>query len=287
MACGVGSTDIAIAFRFGKLWFRVPKTMRVQICGKFARGVYPKDAMLFLGGKIGAEGAAYKSIEFYGGAVDAMSVASRMTLANFSSEMGAKCAIVPADEKTGEFIKARGESSGFEAVAADADAEYESEHAIDTANLGPLLACPNDIDNVKAVEQVEGIPVDQVFIGSCTNGRAEDLRVARNILEGRRIPDATRLIVCPASQAVMDECIADGTMGSLVRAGATVFTPGCGPCLGRHGGALADGETCVSTSNRNFVGRMGSPKAQIYLASPATAAATARTGQITDPRKFI
>ncbi|VVC03085.1 Isopropylmalate/citramalate isomerase large subunit [Candidatus Burarchaeum australiense] len=287
LACGVGSTDIAIAFATGKLWFRVPESMKVVIEGEFAQGVYPKDAVLALAGKVGAEGAAYRSVEFYGPAVDMMSVGSRMTMANMCSEMGAKCAIVPADRKTIEYVRGR---QGFESMKpayADKDAHYAQEIAIDVSGMEPMVACPHEIDNVKRVREVEGRPVDQVFIGSCTNGRTEDLHVAAAMMRGRKVAQGLRFVVVPASRSVYEECMRDGTLHELIEAGATVCNPGCGPCLGRHQGVLADGEVCVSTSNRNFQGRMGSPKAEIYLASPATAAASALEGVITDPRDFV
>ena len=287
LACGVGSTDIAIAFASGKLWFKVPESMRVRIEGEFPAGVYPKDAMLEVGGRIGADGATYMSMEFYGSAVGAMSIGSRMTIGNMCSEMGAKCAIVPPDQKTFDYVRGREGFESMKPVYADDDAEYSSELEINVDGMEPQIACPHDIDNAKSVREVEGKEVDQVFIGSCTNGRTEDLHIARSILEGRKVAEGVRLIVVPASQSIYDECMRDGTLAALMAAGATVGNPGCGPCLGRHQGVLADGEVCVATSNRNFQGRMGSPKAFIYLASPATAAATALTGVITDPRGYV
>ncbi|RLG19526.1 3-isopropylmalate dehydratase large subunit [Candidatus Micrarchaeota archaeon] len=284
LACGVGSTDIAIAFARGKLWFRVPESMRITMEGQFAQGVYAKDAVLALAGRIGADGAAYRSVEFYGSAVSSMSIGSRMTMTNMCSEIGAMCAIVPPDERTFEYVRGRRGAENVEPVYADENACYVEEVELDVSELEPQIACPHEIDNVKAVEEVAGERVDQVFIGSCTNGRTEDLHVARRILEGKRVADGVRLIVVPASQLVYNECMHDGTLSALMKVGATVCNPGCGPCLGRHQGVLAEGEVCVATSNRNFQGRMGSPKAFIYLASPATAAATALTGVITDPR---
>ncbi|MDO8339142.1 MAG: 3-isopropylmalate dehydratase large subunit [Candidatus Burarchaeum sp.] len=284
LACGVGSTDIALVFATGKLWFRVPESMRVSIEGRFPQGVYPKDAVLTLAGQIRAEGAAYRSVEFYGSAVREMSIGSRMTMANMCSEMGAKCAIVPADEKTMEYVRGRKGAESARQVHADADAHYIEEIAIEVGQMEPMIACPHDVDNVKPVREVAGRPVDQVFIGSCTNGRTEDLHVAAALLRGKMVADGMRLVVVPASQLIYDECMRDGTLSVLMQAGATVCNPGCGPCLGRHQGALADGEVCVATSNRNFQGRMGSPKSEIYLASPATAAATALAGRIADPR---
>jgi len=285
LACGVGSTDIALVFATGKLWFRVPESLRVSVEGRFRPGVYPKDAVLALAGQIGAEGAAYRSVEFYGDAVREMSIGSRMTMANMCSEMGAKCAIVPADEKTLEYVRGRSGVVSARPVHADADASYVDEVAIEVDQMEPMIACPHDIDNVKAVREVAGRHVDQVFIGSCTNGRTEDLHVAADILRGRKVAEGTRLVVVPASQLIYEECMRNGTLSVLMQAGATVCNPGCGPCLGRHQGALADGEVCVATSNRNFQGRMGSPKAEIYLASPATAAASALAGVIADPRE--
>ena len=284
LACGVGSTDIAIAFASGKLWFRVPESMRIVMEGKFPSGVYPKDAMLSAIKQLGADGGAYKSVEFYGSAVDEMSIGSRMTLANLCSEIGAMCAIVPPDQKTLDYVQGREGFESMKPVHADENAKYVHEVKINVGELEPQIACPHEIDNVKNVKEVEGTHVDQVFIGSCTNGRTEDMHIARNLLEGKKVADGVRLIVVPASQSIYKECMHDGTLEALMDAGATVGNPGCGPCLGRHQGVLADGEVCVATSNRNFQGRMGSPKAFIYLASPATAAASALTGKITDPR---
>ena len=286
-ATGMGSTDVAIAMVSGKTWLRVPETYRILLSGDFAEGVGPKDLILYLIGKIGADGATYKALEFGGAAVSGMDVASRLTIANMAVEAGAKAGLFPSDVKTKEFLASVGRSDGWRELEADNDADYEQELEVNLSEIEPMLATPHKVDNSQKVAQAKGVHLDQVFIGSCTNGRIEDLRIAANILRGRQVSEGTRLIVTPASRDVYIQASKEGILADLVEAGAAVTVPGCGVCVGVHGGVLGDDEVCLATSNRNFQGRMGNPKAQVYLGSPATAAVSAITGEITDPRETI
>ena len=279
-ATGVGATDMAEIFAAGKLWFKVPESIRMTVEGELGEGVYAKDLTLYLIGKTGIAGATYKAVEFYGPAISGLSVSGRMTLCNMAIEMGAKTGIVPPDGKTFGFLKNR-EAEPFDPVYADPDASYVQEVTYDAGDIEPQVACPHQVDNVKPVGELEGTKVDQVFIGTCTNGRLEDLEVAAGILKGKKV--AVRTIVIPASRSTLLAAIENGTMQTLLKAGVTISTPGCGPCLGAHQGVLGEGEVCVSTANRNFRGRMGKG-GFIYLASPATAAVSALSGEITDPR---
>ncbi|MGQ9582310.1 MAG: 3-isopropylmalate dehydratase large subunit [Thermoplasmatota archaeon] len=297
-ATGVGATEMAAVWATGGLWLRVPGAIRVNIDGAPGRGVYAKDLALCIVGRLGAGGAEYKSLELCGEGVKAMSVSSRMTLCNMAMEAGAKAALVEPDRRTRAFLKAagglpqaasRGRDAvrGPDALRADAGASYEAELDIDASRVGPLVSCPHSVDNIKDVGDVEGTEVDQALIGSCTNGRLEDLAVAAGILRGRRVHRRVRLIVVPASRRVLLGALRRGYVRTLVEAGALVESPGCGPCLGAHMGVLAPGEVCISTTNRNFRGRMGSPEASIFLASPATVAVSAVRGRITDPRGLV
>ncbi|KUO40392.1 MAG: 3-isopropylmalate dehydratase large subunit [Candidatus Hadarchaeum yellowstonense] len=283
---GIGSTELAAVLVSGKLWFKVPETIRCLISGRLPQGVLPKDVILHLLGLIGADGATYKAIEFSGSTVAEMSVSGRMTLCNMVVEMGAKSGIVEPDEKVREFLRRRTEAEG-EYLKSDPDAEYSDTIRVSAEGLEPLVACPSSVDNVKPVREVEGAKVDQVFLGSCTNGRLEDLLEAARILKGRRVKEGVRMLVIPASREVYLEALRMGLLQIFAEAGCSIYGPGCGPCPGGHLGVLGQGEICVSTSNRNFVGRMGSKEAQIYLASPLTAAASAVTGELTDPRRFL
>ena len=284
-ATGMGSTDIAVAMALGKNWFRVPESIRIQIDGKMPKGVFAKDLVLYLIKKLGVDGATYKALEFHGECVKSMNVEERLTIANMAVECGAKAGLFESDEKTKEFLAELGRVNDFRVLKADGDASYEDEIFIDASDLTPQIAKPHNVDNVVCVEDVEGIEVDQVFIGTCTNGRLSDLEVVAKILEGRRVK--TRLIISPASRRVYLKALERGYIQVFIEAGAVVIPPGCGPCVGIHMGIPADGDVCVSTQNRNFKGRMGNPEAYIYLASPATAAATAVEGKITDPRKYL
>jgi 3-isopropylmalate/(R)-2-methylmalate dehydratase large subunit len=284
-ATGMGSSDVAVVFALGKTWLRVPESIKIQVSGKFPAMVMAKDLILHLIGEIGANGATYKSLEFGGDGLKNISMPGRLTIANMSVEAGAKVGLFPADEITKDYLKAQGRSNDYKPILADEDASYEKTINIDLATLEPLVARPHSVDNVAPAKKLKGTKINQVFIGTCTNGRLEDLEIAAKILKGKK--PSTRLIVAPASQNVLLDAIKAGYIRTLVEAGASILPPGCGACLGLHQGVLASGETCLSTSNRNFKGRMGSPEAFIYLGSPATAAASAITGEITDPREVI
>ena len=283
-ATGIGATEMAAVWATGELWLRVPETIRVRMDGAFQKHVSSKDAILHVIGDLGADGADYTCVEFAGGAVDRMSVASRMVLSNMSTEMGAKAGVAFPDDKTSEWLSKR-TTKKWEAVLSDPSAEVKDVFEYDMSALGPQVARPHCVDDVVPVEDVEGRPIDQAFIGSCTNGRMEDLQAARNILRGKKVADSVRLIVVPASREVYLKALDSGILADLVRSGAVLVNPGCGPCLGAHQGLLAAGERCISTTNRNFRGRMGSPEAEVYLASPATVAASALKGEIADPRE--
>lgn len=275
---GMGSTDIAMILATGKTWLKVPETVRIVVKGRFAHPmVTAKDVSLAVAKTLGVDGATYMTVEYHG--VGWMSVSERMTLCNMTTEVGAKAGMVPADDVV--------RTAGFAVPAwlsVDADAVYARTVEIDAATLTPQVAMPNEVDNVADVSAVGMVPVDVVFLGTCTNARLDDLRAAAAILRGKHIHPRVRMIVVPASHKVLQDAVAEGVLGDLLAAGATVGTPGCGACIGRHMGVLGPGEVCVSTANRNFPGRMGSPQARVYLASPQTAAASALAGYITDPR---
>jgi 3-isopropylmalate/(R)-2-methylmalate dehydratase large subunit len=282
-ATGIGSTEMAAVFATGKLWFRVPEVIKVNVTGKLQSMVTAKDVTLNIVGKIGADGAIYKGLEFCGSTIRDMSVDGRMVLSNMAVEMGAKAGIIEPDQKTLDYVKARTDKP-FKPVKSDPDATYERVVDVNVSDLEPQVAVPHSVDNVKPVSEIEDVEVDQAFIGSCTNGRLEDLRSAAQILKGKKIARGVRLVVIPASQEIYLNALNEGLIKTFMDAGATIGNPNCGPCLGGHMGILAEGEVCISSSNRNFVGRMGSSKSYVYLASPATVAASAITGKITDPR---
>jgi 3-isopropylmalate/(R)-2-methylmalate dehydratase large subunit len=284
-ATGMGSTDIAAAFVLGEVWLKIPASIKIVYNGKLAPMVFAKDVMLRTVGELGIDGATYRAIEYHGTTVDELSITGRITMANMAIEAGAKNGIFHADAKTLAYVRERTDRR-FVVDAADADAVYERELTIDVGSLEPQVACPHTPDNVHPISEIaaDDIRVDQVFIGSCTNGYIEDLRVVASILEGKRVADSLRVIVNPGSQKVWMQAAQEGILTTLAAAGCAVNTPGCGACFGGHMGTLGDGERAVSTTNRNYVGRMGSPKAEVYLASPATCAASALTGTITDPR---
>jgi 3-isopropylmalate/(R)-2-methylmalate dehydratase large subunit len=283
-ATGIGATEMAVVWATGELWLRTPETIRVRMIGALSKRVSSKDAILHVIGDLGADGASYACVEFSGIVVDRMSIASRMVLSNMSTEMGAKTGVVFPDEKTKEYLSTRA-SGKWESVFSDPSAEVKEEREYDLSGLTPQVARPHRVDDVVPIEEVEGKSIDQAFIGSCTNGRLEDLQIARDVLRGMRVADSVRFIVAPASRKIYMEAVETGVLADLVRSGGIVLNPGCGPCLGAHQGLLAAGERCISTTNRNFRGRMGSPEAEIYLASPATVAASALKGQIADPRE--
>jgi len=286
-ATGMGSTDVAIALALGETWFRVPESIKIVVSGNFPTGVYAKDLILHLIGQIGADGATYKALEFGGVTVDKMSMSQRLTIANMSVEAGAKVGLFATDKTTRDYLASQGRDNHYQAIFPDADAIYEQTININVANLEPTVAKPHSVDNTTPVRELKGTKIQQVFIGTCTNGRLEDLAIAASILKGKKCHPETKLIVAPASRRVLLDAIQAGYIQTLVEAGAAILPPGCGPCLGLHQGVLSDGESCLSTSNRNFKGRMGSPGAFIYLGSPATAAATAITGELTDPREVV
>jgi len=287
-ATGIGSTEAAAVFATGKLWLKVPKAIKFNVEGKFSKYVTPKDLILHIIGKVGVDGAIYKSIEFTGQTMRDMSIAGRMTICNMAVEMGAKNGIVAPDETTRKFLEDRVPKIRLqiEQWKSDADAKYEKKIEIDVSNLEPQVAVPSSVDNVKPISKVGDVALNQAFIGSCTNGRIEDLQVAAQILKGKKVKAGVRALVIPASQEVYAQALKEGLVEIFTEAGALVCGATCGPCLGGHIGLLASGEVCISTSNRNFVGRMGSPEASVYLASPAVVAASAITGKLTDPRKL-
>ena len=282
---GIGATEMAAVWATGKIWLRVPESIRVEVNGNFPEMVFPKDFILYLVGKLGAEGANYCSVEFQGPAIANTGIPGRFTICNLSMEMGAKNAVVPVDRVTAEFLDGLRVGRGT-AFHPDPDAGYAREEVCNVSKLAPQVACPHSVDNVRPVEELEGTRIDQAVLGSCTNGRVEDLKEAASIMGGRRVHPDVRMLVVPASKSVLLEGIRTGIITKLVEAGAVLVNPGCGPCLGAHEGILADGEVCIASTNRNFEGRMGSSTSEVYLASPATVAASAVTGRITDPRKM-
>ena len=286
-ATGMGSTDVATAMALGKTWLRVPETMRVLVHGSFNRGIDGKDLILHLIGQIGADGATYRALEFGGQAIADMPMAQRLTVANMAVEAGAKVGLFASDKVTENYLRSQGREEDYIALEPDPDATYENTIEIDAARLEPTVAKPHTVDNTALARELKGVRIDQVFIGTCTNGRLEDIHTAASILQGKKKNPRTRLIVAPASQAVLLSALKEGHIATLVEAGATIVPPGCAACLGVHQGVLGDGESCLSTANRNFKGRMGNPEAFVYLGSPATAAATAISGEITDPRELL
>jgi len=283
-ATGIGSTEAAAVFATGKIWFKVPPTIKINVKGKFKKFVTPKDLILNIIGNLSVDGAIYKAAEFRGPTIKTMSVAGRMTLCNMAVEMGAKNGIIAPDETIAEFLKDRTpKMPDFKALQSDKDAEYERTVDFDVSKIEPQVACPSSVDNVKPISEVGDVPIEQAFIGSCTNGRIEDLRLAAQVMKGKKVKDGVRALVIPASQEVWRQAMQEGLLEIFTDAGAIVCGSACGPCLGGHIGLLAAGESCVSSSNRNFIGRMGSTQASVYLASPATVAASAITGKLSDP----
>lgn len=287
-ATGVGATDLAIILLTGRLWFKVPPVINICLDGKMSDFIMAKDIILHVLGKLKQDAAIYKAIEFTGSTVSSIKMDERFVLCNMSVEMGAKTAYIQPDEVTFEFLGDQGaEIENFEVFTTDDDFNYFETYHVDVRNLSPQVALPGSVDNVCGIEQAEGIPISQVFIGTCTGGRLNDIKIASEILKGKHVAKNVRCIVIPASKKILQEALKCGYVQTLLEAGAIFVTPGCGPCLGAHEGVLAPGDVCVSTSSRNFPGRMGSTKAFIYLASPATAAASAANGKLTDPRKLL
>ena len=289
MGTGCGATDMATILMTGELWFRVPEIIEIRLEGEAPKGVYPKDVILAVLGKIRADGAVYKAIDFTGSYVENLNVAGRMTICNMAVEMGAKTAYMQPNQAVMDYVKARAVRP-FEVQVTDPGYEYAESHVFDVSALEPELACPHSVENVHPLSEViagREVKLDQGYIGSCTGGREEDIAAAAMILKGKHIAPYTRLIVVPASNEVLGECIRKGYIQDLMAAGATITAPGCAACLGVHEGILAPGETCITSTNRNFPGRMGSKEASLYLASPATVAASLLNGKITDPRPYL
>jgi len=285
-ATGVGSTDFAAALALGELWFRVPESMKLNFNGKMGDGLMGKDLILNAIGEIGVDGATYRALEFGGGAMGDVSIDGRLTICNMAIEAGAKNGIIAPDAKTVDYVRARS-GRAFRPYASDPDAQYVEAVEIDVTGMEPQVALPHSPGNVKPVSEVAGTEVDQVVIGSCTNGRMEDMRVAARILRGRGVRAGLRCIIIPATQGIYLRALGEGLIEAFVRAKAVVSTPTCGPCLGMHMGVLGEGEVALSTTNRNFIGRMGHRSSKVYLASPATAAATAAEGRVADPRRYL
>ena len=283
-SAGIGRSEAASIMATGKLWLKVPESMKITVNGELEKGVYAKDMILHIIGDIKADGANYMSVEFYGDTIENLSIAGRMVLSNMSAEMGAKAGIVQCDKKTEEWLKPR--VSGEIRAVKPIDNKYEITLEYNAEDITPKVACPHTVDNVKDVSDVD-VEIDQALIGTCTNGRIEDLREAAKILKGKKVHKNVRLLILPASREIYLEALKEGLLTELVKSGAMILNPNCGPCLGAHEGVLAPGEICISTANRNFKGRMGCKEAFVYLASPATVAASALTGKITDPREFL
>lgn len=283
---GVGATDMATILMTGELWFRVPEIIEIRLEGTPPAGVYPKDVILHVLGVIKADGAVYKGVEFSGSYVESLGVAGRMVICNMAVEMGAKTAYMKPNREVLDYVAARAVRP-FEAVESDPDYVFSERHVFDLSAMEPQIAVPDSVDNVRPIGEAGEVAVNQGYIGTCTGGRTEDLAEAARILRGKRLAPFVRLIVIPASRAVMEECLEKHYIQDLMAAGATISTPGCGPCLGAHEGVVAPGEVCITASNRNFPGRMGSTGAKLYLASPATVAASVLYGKITDPRTVL
>jgi 3-isopropylmalate/(R)-2-methylmalate dehydratase large subunit len=286
-ATGMGSSDIAVAMSLGKTWFRVPESFKIEVTGQFQAGVSAKDLILYLIGSIGADGATYKALEFSGPAIDEMPMYQRLTIANMAVEAGAKVGIFPADRVTRDYLHAQGRETGYRPINPDPDAIYDRIIKINAGTIKPMIAKPHVVDNIAEAASLKRIKINQAFIGTCTNGRLEDFQEAAAMLKGKKIAGGVRLLICPASKKIFTQAIDAGYISTIIEAGGIVLPPGCAACLGLHQGVLADGEVCVSTANRNFKGRMGNPEGLIFLASTATATASAITGRITDPREVF
>lgn len=282
---GIGRSEMAVIYATGKIWFRIPESIKITLKGKLPKGIVSKDIILHIIGGIGADGASYKSVEFYGDPIANLSIDARMTIANMSIEMGAKNCFMEPDKKVLEWLKPRARKA-FDVIQSDSHANYEDELVYDISRLEPQVACPHQVDHVKPVSQVTGIKIHQAFLGSCVNGRLEDISIAAALIRDKKVHPDVRLLVFPASMNIYREALAKGYLTTLLDAGAIIMNPGCGPCLGAHEGTLAPGEACISSSNRNFQGRMGSRDAEIYLGSPATVVAAAIAGEIVDFRKL-
>ena len=286
-ATGMGSTDIAIAMALGKTWMKVPQTYKIVVDGDFQLGVSAKDLILHLIGLIGADGATYKALEFHGSTIDKMPMCDRFTLANMAVEAGAKAGLFETDTTTKQYLESKGHGNKFKEIKADSDAVYEKIINIDATRIEPTISCPHTVDNTKTANEVQDVKINQVLIGTCTNGRIEDFRIAAKILKGNKVHSDVRLLITPSSRDVMLKMLKEGLVEIFVKAGAAIVTSGCGACVGVHAGILGDDEVCLSTQNRNFQGRMGNTQGKIYLCSPAVAAYSAITGHISDPREIL
>jgi 3-isopropylmalate/(R)-2-methylmalate dehydratase large subunit len=283
----MGSTDIAVGYALAKTWLMVPQTIKVNFNGNINKGVFAKDLIIYLISKITSDGATYRALEFGGELLEKLTIDDRFTISNMAVEAGAKTGIFPSDKVTMEYLKSQGRSNCFREIYADEGANYEQVIDINCSVIEPMVSQPHTVDNALPVSSLEKIKIDQVFIGTCTNGRLGDLRIAASILKGKKVAGGVRLIVIPASMDIYIKAIKEGIIETLVESGAIVLAPGCGPCVGIHQGILGDGEVCLSTQNRNFKGRMGNPDSFIYLSSPATAAWSSIKGYIADPREVL
>ncbi|MGC9517019.1 MAG: homoaconitase large subunit [Methanomicrobiales archaeon] len=281
-ATGVGATDLALVYATGKTWFKVPEAYKIIVNGNLEEYTTAKDVILNIIGEIGSYGATYNSLEFHGETIDLMDVSGRMTMCNMVVEMGAKNGIMEPNKLTLKYLKERSKGP-FNILTSDKDSEYEKEYEFDIKGMEPQVACPHNVDNVKNISKVQGRHIDQAFIGSCTNGRLEDLRLAAKVLENKKVHSDVRLIVIPASSEIYLDALKEGIIDIFISAGAIVCNPGCGPCLGAHMGVLGSGEVCIATTNRNFIGRMGDPDSEVYLANPAVVASSSIEGVITNP----
>jgi len=284
-ATGMGSTDIAVGFALSKTWLLVPHTIKVNFNSTMGKGVYAKDLIIYLIGKITSDGATYKALEFGGDILDEMDIDDRFTISNMAVEAGAKTGLFPSDGITKKYLDDIGRADCFKPVSSDEDAVFEQTIDIDCSKVEPMISLPHTVDNVKSVTEMEKTKIGQVYIGTCTNGRLKDLEIAAGVLKGKKVSKDTRLIVAPASRKIYSQALKTGIIETLVESGAVIISPGCGPCVGVHQGVLSSGEACLSTQNRNFKGRMGNPDSFIYLSSPATAAWSAVKGYIADPRE--
>lgn len=285
-ATGMGSTDVGIGMAFGKTWFRVPETIKVYVTGEFQLGVFPKDLILHLIGLLGADGATYMALEFCGPAIESMDMSGRFTLSNMAVEAGAKVGLVASDEITHQYLNEMGRGDKWIPLTADDDASYQRVIEIDISKLAPTVSYPHTVDNTHTIDEAAGIRIDQVFLGTCTNSRIEDWEIVARMVKGKKLAPDIRFVAIPGSEDVLKEALAKGYYQTLIEFGAVMVAPGCGPCVGIHGGILADDEVCLTTQNRNFQGRMGNPNSEIYLGSPAVIAASAIKGVIADPRKY-
>lgn len=285
---GVGSTDLAITLATGKNWFKVPATIKIVVKGKLPRGVFAKDIILHIIGKLKADGATYKAVEFYGSVIDNMGMDGRFTIANMLVELGSKAGFMPVDKKTLVWLRSRlSKDKHIEHIAADRGAIYENVYEFDVSKLKPMVSIPHSVDNVAEAVALKKVKITQAFLGTCTNGRIDDFKAAAKVLNKRKVHPEVKMIIAPSSKEVYLEALKLGLIEVFIKAGAAIVAPGCGPCVGTHNGVPSDGEAVISTANRNFKGRMGNPAAFIYLASPATVAASALKGYISDPRIYF